>query len=76
MICQNCKRELPVEQFELYPTGTRRRICRHCHYVLHTHEGRRKWVLRQLAKVALRGMLQTEPPQESVEPLQKKLKAP
>lgn len=76
MICRNCQKELPPEQFELYPTGTRRRICRHCHYVLHTRKGRRKWVLRQLAKAALRGMVRTEPPQESVEPLQEILKAP
>ena len=76
MICRNCQKELPLEQFELYPTGTRRHICRHCHYVLHTRKGRRKWVLRQLAKAALRGMVRTEPPQESVEPLQEILKAP
>jgi len=51
MTCRNCGRELPDEQFELYPTGTRRRICRHCHYELHTKAGRRKWVMRQRARV-------------------------
>lgn len=51
MMCRNCGLELPEEQFELYPTGTRRRVCRHCHYVLHTKAGRHKWVMRQRARV-------------------------
>ncbi len=50
MTCRNCQQELPEEQFELYQTGTRRRICRHCHYVLHMHRGRMKWVQRQRAR--------------------------
>ena len=49
-ICRECGRELPLEQFELYPTGTRRRICRQCHYHLHTHAARRRWVMRQRAR--------------------------
>lgn len=56
--CTHCHRELPLEQFELYPTGTRRRVCRHCHYVLHTQAARRRWVMRQLAR-ALR-IMETE----------------
>ena len=51
--CKNCGRELPEEQFELYPTGTRRRICRHCHYELHTKAGHRKWVMKQRARVVV-----------------------
>lgn len=54
MVCRNCKKELPEEQFELYPTGTRRKICRHCHYELHTKKGRRKWVMKQRARALLR----------------------
>ena len=54
MTCRHCGRELPEEQFELYPTGTRRRICRHCHYVLHTRRGRLKWVQRERARALLR----------------------
>jgi RNA polymerase subunit RPABC4/transcription elongation factor Spt4 len=54
MVCRNCKRELPEEQFELYPTGTRRKVCRHCHYELHTKKGRRKWVMKQRARALLR----------------------
>ena len=54
MICKNCGRELPEEQFELYPTGTRRGICRHCHYVLHTHKGRLKWVMKERARALMR----------------------
>lgn len=54
MVCKNCQRELPEEQFELYPTGTRRKVCRHCHYVLHTRQGRQKWVLRERARALLR----------------------
>lgn len=50
-ICNHCGRELPEEQFELYQTGTRRKICRHCHYLLHTKKGRRKWVLKQMARI-------------------------
>ena len=57
MICRNCGRELAEEQFELYPTGTRRRICRHCHYVLHTRKGRLKWVQRERARALLRNSL-------------------
>ncbi|MBR1547711.1 MAG: hypothetical protein IJ637_03175 [Prevotella sp.] len=53
MICRNCEQELPEEQFELYPTGTRRRVCRHCHYVLHQRASRRRWVLRERARVLL-----------------------
>lgn len=54
MVCKSCQRELPEEQFELYPTGTRRKVCRHCHYVLHTRQGRQKWVLRERARALLR----------------------
>ena len=50
MICRNCGKELPEERFELYRTGTRRRICRHCHYVLHTRKGHDKWVMREKAR--------------------------
>lgn len=51
MICKNCGRELPEEQFELYPTGTRRKVCRHCHYELHGRKAWRKWRMKQLARV-------------------------
>ena len=51
MICRNCGRELPTEQFEMMKNGTRRRVCRHCHYVLHGKKAWRKWWRRQLARV-------------------------
>ncbi|MBO6189028.1 MAG: hypothetical protein IJV38_04485 [Prevotella sp.] len=45
--CSNCGCLLPEEQFELYPSGTRRRVCRHCHYVLHGLRAKRKWQMKQ-----------------------------
>lgn len=51
MVCRNCGRELPEEQFELYPTGTRRHVCRHCHYKLHGQRAWQKWRMKQLARV-------------------------
>lgn len=45
--CRNCGRELPEEQFELYPSGTRRRVCRRCHYELHSRRAKRKWLWKQ-----------------------------
>ena len=53
MVCRNCGRELPEEQFELYPTGTRRKVCRGGHYELHTKKGRRKWVMKQRARALI-----------------------
>lgn len=53
MVCNNCGRELPEEQFELYPTGTRRKVCRHCHYELHGRKAWRKWRMKQLARVVV-----------------------
>ena len=50
MSCACCGRELPLEHFEQYPTGTRRLICRRCHYEQHTHAARRRWVMRQRAR--------------------------
>jgi len=41
MKCRHCGLELPDEQFELYPSGTRRRVCRQCKYELY---GRRAWL--------------------------------
>ena len=49
MICRNCGRELPDEAFELYPTGTRRRVCRQCKYQLYGPQAKRRWRLRQIA---------------------------
>ena len=37
------------EQFELYPTGTRRGVCRQCKYQLYGIEAKRRWRLRQMA---------------------------
>lgn len=53
MVCNNCGRELSEEQFELYPTGTRRKVCRHCHYELHSRKAWRKWRMKQLARVVV-----------------------
>ena len=50
MTCKNCGQELSEESFEMYPTGTRRHVCRHCHYDLHTKKGYKLWKMRQLAR--------------------------
>jgi hypothetical protein len=47
--CRCCGQELPDEQFELYPSGTRRRVCRQCKYQLYGVEAKRRWRLRQMA---------------------------
>ena len=51
MECRVCGKELPDEQFELYPTGTRRRVCRQCKYQLYGPQAKQRWRLRQLARV-------------------------
>ena len=51
MECRVCRKELPDVQFELYPTGTRRRVCRQCKYQLYGVRAKRQWRLRQLARV-------------------------
>ena len=51
MECRVCGKELPDVQFELYPTGTRRRVCRQCKYQLYGVRAKRLWRLRQLARV-------------------------
>ena len=51
MICRVCGKELPDVQFELYPTGTRRRVCRQCKYQLYGVRAKQRWRLRQLARV-------------------------
>ena len=53
LICRNCGRQLPEEQFELYPTGTRRRVCRQCHYEMHGRRAWRKWWMKQRARVVI-----------------------
>lgn len=50
MDCRECGQTLPEEQFELYPTGTRRRVCRQCKYQLYGIKAKRRWRLRQLAR--------------------------
>ena len=49
MECRNCGRELPDESFELYPTGTRRRVCRQCKYELYGRRAYCRWRMKQLA---------------------------
>ena len=36
LTCKSCGRTLPVSEFERFPTGTYRHICRDCKYILHT----------------------------------------
>ena len=50
-VCSNCGRELPEEQFELYPSGTRRRVCRQCHYELHVKRAVQKWRRKDRARI-------------------------
>lgn len=49
--CRNCGRTQPDEEFELYPTGTRRAVCRQCKYALYGIKAKRKWRLRALARI-------------------------
>ena len=51
MVCRSCGQELPDMQFELYTTGTRRRVCRQCKYLLYGVRAKRQWRLRLLARV-------------------------
>lgn len=47
--CKNCGRTLPDEEFELYPTGTRRGVCRQCKYTLYGIKAKKKWHMRERA---------------------------
>ena len=51
--CSHCGRELPDEQFERYPSGTRRAVCRHCHYLLHTRAAVRRWRLKEKIRMIM-----------------------
>ena len=53
MQCRACSKELPVEAFERYATGTRRRVCRQCKYRLYGIKAKRKWQLRELARACM-----------------------
>jgi hypothetical protein len=53
MICRHCQRELPVDAFERYRTGTRRRVCRQCKYQLYGKKAYKKWRMKQLAMALL-----------------------
>ena len=63
MQCQTCGEELPIEAFEQYATGTRRRVCRRCKYWLYGIKAKRKWRLQQLARACtlkVKGMVKSE----------------
>lgn len=49
-VCRHCGGTLPLDEFECYPSGTRRRVCRRCKYQLYGVEAKRRWRLRQLAE--------------------------
>ncbi|MBR6276706.1 MAG: hypothetical protein IKR31_07250 [Prevotella sp.] len=46
--CIHCGQQLPDECFERYPSGTHRRVCRACKYLLYGVKAKRKWRLRHL----------------------------
>ena len=52
MTCTKCGRELPDEQFELYPTGTRRHVCNRCKYRCYTRPAYHRYILRQVDRHA------------------------
>lgn len=54
--CTHCKQLLPDDSFELRPSGNRRPICRHCHYVLHVKAGVYRWRERQRAEALYGGL--------------------
>jgi len=45
LTCRRCGRSLPKESFELYRSGTRRKVCRQCKYQLYGIKAKRKWYL-------------------------------
>lgn len=49
LTCRACGRQLPAESFELYPTGTRRRVCRQCKYQLYGKAAKIRWRYKQLS---------------------------
>ncbi len=49
-VCRNCGSELPLADYEQYPNGHRRGICRRCHYLLHTKAARYRWLERRRAE--------------------------
>lgn len=56
LTCRNCGRELPAEQFERYPTGTFRLVCRQCKYQLYGKRAKAKWRMKRLLTlVKIRG---------------------
>lgn len=56
LTCRNCGRELPAEQFERYPTGTFRLVCRQCKYQLYGKRAKAKWRMKRLLTKAIREM--------------------
>lgn len=48
LTCKSCGRTLPTSEFERYPTGTYRKICRQCKYVRHTAPYKREARIRRL----------------------------
>jgi hypothetical protein len=46
--CYRCGRTLPIEQFERYKTGTRRKVCNRCKYLYYTQPAHVRWVLKQV----------------------------
>ena len=46
MICSCCGRELPLSSFERYKTGTYRKVCWQCRWVLYGKPSRKRSLLR------------------------------
>lgn len=47
-VCSCCGRELPVSQFERYPSGTHRGVCNHCKYQRYSAPAKLRYVLNHL----------------------------
>lgn len=48
-VCTRCQRELPITDFERFPGGTRRYVCRHCKYLYYSKPAKIRWILKTLS---------------------------
>ena len=45
MRCRKCGKLLPAEDFELYPSGTRRHVCNKCKYLCYSLPAHYRWCM-------------------------------
>ncbi|MBQ6767082.1 MAG: hypothetical protein IJP46_00210 [Prevotella sp.] len=46
--CTRCRQLLPIGEFERFPGGTHRYVCRRCKYVYYSRPAKIKWILRTM----------------------------